>query len=67
MRSGTLSISDVQKICQVSDKTASLLYIFGQLPGERKKLRNTLCHYPMTTWNHARREALQLYGHVHKK
>ena len=27
--------------------------------------RNTLCHYPMITWNHARRGALQLFGHVH--
>ena len=26
---------------------------------------NTLCHYPMITWNHARRSALQLFGHVH--
>lgn len=26
---------------------------------------NTLCHYPMITWNHARRGALQLFGHVH--
>lgn len=25
----------------------------------------TLCHYPMITWNHARRGALQLFGHVH--
>lgn len=30
-----------------------------------KSQRNTLCHYPMITWNHARREALQLFGHVH--
>jgi calcineurin-like phosphoesterase family protein len=27
--------------------------------------RNTLCHYPMITWNHSRRQALQLFGHVH--
>jgi calcineurin-like phosphoesterase family protein len=26
---------------------------------------NTLCHYPMITWNHARKGALQLFGHVH--
>lgn len=25
----------------------------------------TLCHYPMVTWNRARRGALQLFGHVH--
>lgn len=28
---------------------------------------NTLCHYPMITWNHARRGALQLFGHVHNQ
>lgn len=26
---------------------------------------HTLCHYPMVTWNHARRNALQMFGHVH--
>lgn len=26
---------------------------------------NTLCHYPMITWNHARRGAMQFFGHVH--
>lgn len=25
----------------------------------------TLCHYPMMTWNHARKGALHLFGHVH--
>ena len=30
-----------------------------------KSQANTLCHYPMITWNHARREALQIFGHVH--
>ena len=25
----------------------------------------TLCHYPMITFNHARKGALQLFGHVH--
>lgn len=30
-----------------------------------KKQAHTLCHYPMITWNHARRDALQLFGHVH--
>lgn len=29
------------------------------------KQNNTLCHYPMVTWNHSRRGALQLFGHVH--
>jgi len=27
---------------------------------------HTLCHYPMITWNHSRRQALQLFGHVHE-
>ncbi|KCV82343.1 Phosphoesterase or phosphohydrolase-like protein [Actibacterium atlanticum] len=26
---------------------------------------HTLCHYPMITWNHAGRNALQFFGHVH--
>lgn len=26
---------------------------------------HTLCHYPMITWNHARRQSLQFFGHVH--
>lgn len=30
-----------------------------------KNQRNTLCHYPLLTWNHARRGALNLFGHVH--
>ena len=25
-----------------------------------------LCHYPMITWLHARRGAIQLFGHVHQ-
>jgi calcineurin-like phosphoesterase family protein len=25
----------------------------------------TLCHYPMMTWNHARKGALHLFGHTH--
>lgn len=30
-----------------------------------QKQAHTLCHYPMITWNHARRDALQIFGHVH--
>jgi calcineurin-like phosphoesterase family protein len=26
---------------------------------------HTLCHYPLITWNHARRQALHMFGHVH--
>ncbi|AHD10534.1 metallophosphoesterase [Phaeobacter gallaeciensis] len=26
---------------------------------------NTLCHYPMITWNHVRKGGLQFFGHVH--
>lgn len=29
------------------------------------KQAHTLCHYPMVTWNHIRRGALQMFGHVH--
>ncbi|PCH99024.1 MAG: metallophosphoesterase [Rhodobacteraceae bacterium] len=32
-----------------------------------KKQAHTLCHYPMITWNHARRGALQMFGYVHNK
>lgn len=28
-------------------------------------LHHTLCHYPMITWNGARKGTLQLFGHVH--
>ncbi|WP_299953840.1 metallophosphoesterase [uncultured Roseobacter sp.] len=30
-----------------------------------KSQAHTLCHYPMITWNHAGRQALQLFDHVH--
>jgi calcineurin-like phosphoesterase family protein len=30
-----------------------------------KGSRSVLCHYPMITWNRARKGALQLFGHVH--
>lgn len=54
-----------------SDLTQSLdwtsVSLMAEVPDGPKKQRNTLCHYPMITWNHARREALQLFGHVHNK
>lgn len=28
---------------------------------------HTLCHYPMITWNGARKGSLQLFGHVHER
>lgn len=28
---------------------------------------NVLCHYPMITWNGARKGALQIFGHVHSQ
>lgn len=52
-----------------SDLTKSLDWSsvspMAEVPDGPKNQRNTLCHYPMITWNHARREALQLFGHVH--
>ncbi|WP_298260877.1 metallophosphoesterase [uncultured Litoreibacter sp.] len=38
---------------------------FAELRDGPQNQLNTLCHYPMITWNHARRGALQLFGHVH--
>lgn len=37
-----------------------------EVRGGSKNQAHTLCHYPMLTWNHARRDALQIFGHVHK-
>ncbi len=36
-----------------------------EVPDGPKKQRNTLCHYPLLTWNYSRRGALNLFGHVH--
>jgi calcineurin-like phosphoesterase family protein len=36
-----------------------------EVPDGKEGLRHTLCHYPMITWNGARRGSLQLFGHVH--
>ena len=37
----------------------------AEVRGGPKNQAHTLCHYPRITWNHARREAMQLFGHVH--
>ncbi|MBL4761742.1 MAG: hypothetical protein JKY93_03475 [Gammaproteobacteria bacterium] len=37
---------------------ASISHFVELRDGPQNQL-NTLCHYPMTTWNHARRRALQ--------
>ncbi len=38
---------------------------FLEVRDDPERLPNTLCHYPMVTWNHSKRGALQLFGHVH--
>ncbi len=38
---------------------------FAELRDGPQNQLNTLCHYPMITWNHARNGALQFFGHVH--
>ena len=38
---------------------------FLEVRDDPKCLPNTLCHYPIVTWNHSTRGALQLFGHVH--
>ena len=43
----------------------SLSHLVELKDGPRNSRANTLCHYPMVTWNHSRRGALQLFGHVH--
>lgn len=30
-----------------------------------KNQSHSLCHYPILTWNHARRDALMMFGHVY--
>jgi len=44
----------------------SLSHLVEIRDGPRKSRANTLCRYPMVTWNHSRRGALQLFGHVHQ-
>ena len=43
---------------------ASILHIAKVRDGPQCQA-HTLCHYPMITWNHSRRGALQLFGNVH--
>ncbi len=43
----------------------SLSHLVELKDGPKNSRANTLCHYPMVTWNHSRRGALQLFGHVH--
>ena len=38
-----------------------------ELKDMRGRPKNTLCHYPMLTWNGFNRGGLQLFGHVHEK
>lgn len=44
----------------------SISYLTEVSDGE-DGLCHTLCHYPMITWNGARKGSLQLFGHVHNQ
>ena len=37
----------------------------AEVPDTEAERPVTLCHYPMITWNHARKGALHFFGHVH--
>ncbi len=52
------------------DPFSGAIFIFRSKRADRLKLivwdgTGLVMTYPMITWNHARREALQLFGHVH--
>jgi len=53
---------DLQPTLELGWDTVSPLIELRDRP---LKQANTLCLYPMITWNHSRRSALQLFGHVH--
>lgn len=53
---------DLEPTLQLPWTSASHLV---ELPDGPNGHSNTLCHYPMITWHHARKGALQLFGHVH--
>jgi calcineurin-like phosphoesterase family protein len=38
-----------------------------QVKDGKQGLSHTLCHYPMMTWNGARKGSLQFFGHVHDR
>ena len=39
----------------------------AQVKDGRDRLTHTLCHFPMITWNGARKGSLHLFGHVHDR
>lgn len=39
----------------------------SQVKDGKDGLMHTLCHYPMITWNGARKGGLQMFGHVHDR
>lgn len=45
------------------DSTADI----AQVTDGKAGMMHTLCHYPMITWNGARRGSLQIFGHVHDR
>ena len=39
----------------------------AQVKDGKEGLTHTLCHFPMITWNEARKGSLHLFGHVHDR
>ena len=39
----------------------------SKTPGGSEGVKHVMCHYPMMTWEGARKGALQLFGHVHDR
>jgi calcineurin-like phosphoesterase family protein len=55
----------------IGSKSASVLGLGWESVHDIAEIRDegrrlVLCHYPMITWNGARKGALQLFGHVHQ-